>query len=67
MHCPLCHEEMTLWKEELASNKKKSASTVTYLRRRYRCEKDDVWGRIEVPTGVITGPDQRRKPAVAAP
>jgi hypothetical protein len=65
MHCPICNEEMTLWKEELASNKK-SDSNVTYLRRRYRCKKDDVWGRLEVPTGVITGADQRHVPVVAA-
>ncbi|MBA2392865.1 MAG: hypothetical protein H0V70_08990 [Ktedonobacteraceae bacterium] len=55
---------MTQWKEELARNKKR-ATGATYLRRRYRCEKDDTWGRIEVPVGTIQSADQHRAPVAA--
>ncbi len=64
MFCPICNEEMTQWKEELARNKKR-ATGATYLRRRYRCEKDDTWGRIEVPVGTIQSADQHRAPVAA--
>ena len=63
MHCPICQQEMTLWKEELARNKKREGAA--YLRRRYRCEKDDVWGRLEVPTGTVSTPDPQRTPVAA--
>lgn len=46
MQCPICNNEMTVYKEEPCYDRKKG---VTYKRIRYICQTDDVWGRLEIP------------------
>ncbi len=46
MQCPICRQEMSLYKEEPCYDHKKA---VSYWRTRYVCRTDDVWGRLEVP------------------
>jgi len=46
MECPLCGEQMRVYKEEPCFNSKDGKR---YKRTRYRCEHDDIWGRLEVP------------------
>jgi hypothetical protein len=46
MQCPICHSEMTAYREEPCSDQKRG---ITYTRTRYVCRTDDVWGRLEIP------------------
>jgi hypothetical protein len=48
MVCPVCHQPMVKWKVKSAYDQKKK---IEYRREHYRCEKDDVWGRYEIPVG----------------
>lgn len=45
MECPRCGEKMLIYKEEPCFSK----DGKQYKRTKYRCEHDDVWGRLEVP------------------
>jgi hypothetical protein len=46
MECPRCGEKMRVYKEEPCFNSKDGKR---YRRIKYLCERDDVWGRLEVP------------------
>ncbi len=48
MGCPVCNQPMVKWKVKPAYDQKKK---IEYRREHYRCEKDDVWGRLEIPVG----------------
>ncbi len=50
MVCPVCGQEMARYKEEPCYSRTRN---VEYKRTYYRCEKDDTWGRLEVPVGPI--------------
>lgn len=55
MQCPICGQEMTQYKEEPCYNTKMQ---IEYKRTRYKCEKDDTWGRLEIPVGPMKQVDR---------
>lgn len=59
MHCPVCGKEMKSYKEEPCYSERKNTE---YKRTYYRCEGDDVWGRLEVPAGPLSEFDKKRAP-----
>jgi hypothetical protein len=63
MQCPVCNQEMQKNKEEPCFGR---STNTEYKRTYYRCEKDDVWGRLEVPVGTIRESDQKRAPITVA-
>lgn len=56
MHCPICGEEMERYKEEPCYSRRKR---VEYKRRYFRCEKDDTWGRLEIPVRPLSAFDKQ--------
>lgn len=46
MECPCCGEKMHIYKEEPCFSRKDGKR---YKRTKYRCERDDIWGRLEIP------------------
>jgi hypothetical protein len=62
MLCPKCGEEMKRYKEEPCYSQRKG---VEYKRTYYRCERDDVWGQLEIPVGPLSEFDKQRAPSVA--
>lgn len=54
MLCPVCRQPMVQWKVEPAYSQKKK---IEYRREYYQCEKDDVWGRYEIPAGTMQEDD----------
>jgi hypothetical protein len=62
MHCPVCGQEMRSDKAQACFGRK---TNTEYKRTYYRCEKDDVWGRLEVPVGPISELDQKRISTIA--
>ena len=55
MICPICGQEMVPYKEEPCYGRQKR---IEYKRTRYRCERDDTWGRLEVPVGPMKEVEQ---------
>lgn len=51
MQCPICKKEMVPYREEPCYDSKKG---IAYKRIRYRCQADDVWGRLEIPQGAMS-------------
>lgn len=45
MLCPVCQKEMKLLGEDTSYGQKDKA----YTRQQFQCEKDDVWGIVEIP------------------
>jgi hypothetical protein len=56
MFCPTCGEEMFMYKQDSSFSTKKS---VKYQRSRYKCERDDTWGSLEIPVGPMT-PEEKQ-------
>jgi hypothetical protein len=52
---------MSLYKQDSSFSTKKS---VKYQRLRYKCERDDTWGSLEIPVGPMTPEEKQR--AIAA-
>lgn len=46
MDCPVCKQKMTVYKTETSVD---SSRNKTYDRTFFKCEKDDVWTRSEIP------------------
>ncbi len=57
MLCPTCKQEMKRYQEEPCFSKTKR---IEYTRVRYKCEKDDVWGQLEIPVGPMSQSDVDR-------
>jgi hypothetical protein len=45
MNCPICNQPMEVWKTAITRAKEGKQ----YDHKRYRCQKDDVWARLEIP------------------
>lgn len=60
MHCPVYGQGMKQYKEEPSYSRRKQ---IEYKRTFYRCEKDDIWSRLEVPVGPMNAADANRAAA----
>ena len=63
MMCPVCHQPMVKWKVKPAYDQKRK---IEYRREHYRCEKDDTWGRVEIPVGQMREYDLLNQPVVVS-
>jgi hypothetical protein len=55
---------MAIWKVKPAYDWKRN---IAYRREYYRCERDDVWGRLEIPIGSIQEYPPAKQQAVITP
>lgn len=51
MECPRCGNKMRPFKEEACFN---SRDGKRYKRTQYHCQRDNVWGRLEVPDNAVS-------------
>jgi hypothetical protein len=54
MKCPVCQQEMSIWKVDMSRNPK---TGMQYDRTVYRCVQDDTWARTEIPKRRMLVPD----------
>jgi len=54
---------MVKWKVKPAYDQKRK---IEYRREHYRCEKDDTWGRVEIPVGQMREYDLLNQPVVVS-
>jgi len=54
---------MVKWKVKPAYDQKRK---IEYRREHYRCEKDDTWGRVEIPVGQMREYDLLNQPVAVS-
>ncbi|GCF11675.1 hypothetical protein [Dictyobacter arantiisoli] len=54
MKCPVCQQEMSVWKTDTSHNSKTGQ---LYDRTLYHCTQDDTWAKTEIPKSSKTLPN----------